>query len=124
MMTNRRQTTLVVIAALLLMPMAAPGAWAHAHLDHADPAIGSTVATAPQEVALWFTQNLEAAFSTVEVKDANGAPVAQGNAQISGNTMRIGLSALKPGTYSVHWHAISVDTHATEGTFSFHVGNQ
>ena len=51
-------------------------------------------ATAPHEVALTFTQNLEAAFSTVEVTDASGARVDEGKAQISGNTMRIGLKAL------------------------------
>jgi copper resistance protein C len=36
--------------------------------------------------------------------------------------MRIGLKALPPGTYKVNWHALSVDTHKTDGTFSFQVG--
>jgi copper resistance protein C len=29
---------------------------------------------------------------------------------------------LSPGTYKVHWQALSVDTHKTQGSFSFHVG--
>jgi methionine-rich copper-binding protein CopC len=29
---------------------------------------------------------------------------------------------LSPGTYRVHWHVLSVDTHKTEGSFSFRVG--
>jgi methionine-rich copper-binding protein CopC len=107
---------------LLLVTLAAPAAWAHAHLDHANPAADSTVTTAPQEVALWFTQNLEPAFSSVEVTDGSGARVDAGKAQISGNTMRIGLKALGPGSYRVRWHALSVDTHTTEGSFTFHVG--
>jgi methionine-rich copper-binding protein CopC len=97
---------------------------AHAHLDHAVPAVGSTVATAPQNVMLTFTQNLEAAFSAVEVTDHSGARVDQGEAKISGNTMQIGLKSLAPGTYTVHWHAVSVDTHKTQGDFSFRVGSQ
>jgi methionine-rich copper-binding protein CopC len=40
------------------------------------------------------------------------------------NVMRIGLRRLPPGTYRVLWRALSVDTHTTEGSFSFHVGGQ
>ena len=77
----------------------AAAAQAHAFLDHASPLVGSTVPAAPHEVTLSFTQNLEPAFSTVEVTDASGARVDQGKAQISGNTMRVGLKSLGPGTY-------------------------
>jgi len=112
----------LAIPSLLLIALATGAAYAHAVLDHATPVAGSTVATAPREIALTFTQNLEPAFSTVQVTDANGARVDQGKPQISGNTMRIGLKPLTPGPYQVHWHALSVDTHKTEGNFSFTVG--
>ena len=46
-----------IVAALLVMALGAPAAYAHAHLDHAVPAVGSTVSTAPTEVSLFFTQN-------------------------------------------------------------------
>ena len=114
--------TLVIIVSLLLTAFGAAGAQAHAFLDHASPLVGSTVTTAPRELSLWFTQNLEAAFSNVEVLDANGNRVDQGKPSISGNTMRVGLKALSPGTYRVRWHALSVDTHTTQGSFTFHVG--
>jgi methionine-rich copper-binding protein CopC len=114
---------LLVIAALLFVPLAITAARAHAFLDHASPLVGSTVASAPHEVALTFTQNLEPAFSTVEVTDGNGARVDQGKASVSGNTMRIGLKAIGAGSYKVNWHALSVDTHTTQGSFSFRVGN-
>jgi copper resistance protein C len=113
---------LITIVSLCLAAFATGAAHAHAFLDHASPLVGSTVPTAPHELSLWFTQNLEPAFSTVEVTDANGARVDQGKAQISANTMRIGLKPLARGSYKVHWHALSVDTHTTEGSFTFHVG--
>src|ERR1700744_1011104 len=115
-----------LIAALALLALGAPNgaAQAHAFLDHATPLVGSTVATAPHEVSLSFTQNLEPSFSTVEVTDANGARVDQGKASIIGSTMRVGLKSLSPGSYKVHWHALSVDTHTTQGTFTFHVGGR
>jgi methionine-rich copper-binding protein CopC len=112
----------LVIGCLLVPAFCSGAARAHAVLDHASPSVDSTVPSAPHEVTLWFTQNLEPAFSTVQVTDANGAGVDQGKPQVSGATMRIGLKALPPGSYKVHWHALSVDTHTTEGNFSFRVG--
>jgi hypothetical protein len=113
---------IALMTLLALMPFGPTGARAHAFLDHADPRVGSTVSTAPRELSLSFTQQLEPAFSSADVHDANGARVDQGKAQISGSTMHVGLKPLGPGTYKVHWHALSVDTHTTEGSFSFRVG--
>ena len=72
---------------------------------------------------LTFTQNLEPAFSSVEVSDAKGARVDQGKPRVNATTMRVGLKPLSPGTYHVHWQVTSVDTHTTEGSFSFQVGH-
>ena len=112
----------LLLVSLFLMPLTPIAARAHAFLDHASPLVGSTVPTAPHEVVLTFTQNLEQAFSTAQVIDSSGARVDQGKAQVSGNTMTVGLKALGPGSYKVHWHALSVDTHTTEGAFTFTVG--
>jgi methionine-rich copper-binding protein CopC len=112
----------ITIVSLLLLALGTGAARAHAFLDHTSPLVGSTVPTAPHELSLWFTQNLEPAFSTVQVTDSSGARVDQGKAQILTNTMRIGLKAIGPGTYHVHWRALSVDTHTTEGNFTFYVG--
>jgi methionine-rich copper-binding protein CopC len=107
---------------VLLTALAGTTAEAHAFLDHAEPRVGSTVPTAPRELSLSYTQNLEPAFSAVEVTDANGKRVDLGKPTISSSVMRVGLKPLSPGTYTVRWHVLSVDTHTTEGSFSFHVG--
>ena len=113
---------LLIAVSLLFIALAPVAAQAHAFLDHASPLVGSTVPTAPHAVVLTFTQSLEAAFSTAQVTDSSGARVDQGKAQVSGNTMTVGLKALGPGSYKVRWHALSVDTHTTEGAFTFTVG--
>lgn len=114
----------ILLTSLLLATFSNVAAHAHAFLDHASPLVGSTVASAPREVSLTFTQNLESAFSSLQVTDANGARVDQGKAQVSGNTMRVGLKSLAPGTYWVRWQALSVDTHKTEGSFTFTLGGR
>ncbi len=108
--------------ALLLLLLGTRDAGAHAHLDRSEPRVDSTATPAPREVSLSFTEGLEPTFSAVEVRDAEGARVDEGKAQVSGRTMRVGLKALPPGTYKVYWRALSVDTHKTEGTFTFRVG--
>jgi methionine-rich copper-binding protein CopC len=103
-----------------------PSARAHAFLDHASPAVGSSVPTAPPVVTLWFTQDLEPAFSDVTVTNEAGQRVDLGNARIpqgSPAELQIALKPLPPGTYLVSWHVVSVDTHPTEGTFTFDVGS-
>jgi copper resistance protein C len=99
----------------------ASAAHAHAMLDHASPAVGSTVARSPGQVTLTFTEKLEPTFSGAEVRSASGARVDQGKS-VSGNVMRIRLKGLAPGTYRVIWYALSVDTHSTQGSFTFRVG--
>jgi copper resistance protein C len=116
---------LVVASSALFLLFGAEAAWPHAFLDHAEPRVGGSVAVAPRQLSLWFTQDLEPAFSTVQVQNAAGGRVDQGKPRIGpANVMHVGLRPLPPGTYKVLWHALSVDTHTTEGSFSFHVGSR
>ena len=116
--------TLAIIASLLIASVFADTAQAHAFLDHASPLVGSTVQTAPRELTLTFTQNLEPAFSTVQVIGPNGQRADAGKPQISGNTMRVAIRASGSGAYHVRWHALSVDTHTTQGSYTFTVGGK
>jgi copper resistance protein C len=111
----------VVLASAALTLATAPAS-AHAHLSRAEPRVDSTVAPAPKEVTLSFTERLESVFSAIEVTDAAGARIDEGEPRISGSVMSIDLKPLPPGVYKVHWRALSVDTHKTEGTFVFQVG--
>ena len=116
-----RFSTIVGIIPVMLL-LATGEATAHAFLDHAEPRVGNTVATAPHEVTLWFTQKLEPAFSTVTVTNTAGQRVDAGKTRVSGSQMSVALRSTGPGTYHVTWHVLSVDTHTSEGNFTFKVG--
>ncbi len=121
-MITRTICAAVFVAALFIAPAAVQ---AHAFLDHSDPAVGSTVPTAPGVLHIWYTQELEPAFSWVHVTDKSGASVVDGTSAVdpkNNQEMDVKLKALPPGTYTVQWHALSVDTHTTEGDFTFQVG--
>jgi copper resistance protein C len=122
---NAHRLTILAASLTLVLVLAGPRAQAHAHLGRASPAVGATVATAPKTVTLWFTESLEPAFSTIEVRNAQGAAVQAGKASVDPEDhteLRVALKPLPPGTYKVIWRVLSVDTHRTQGDFTFSVG--
>jgi len=97
---------------------------AHAFLKRAEPAVGGTVHTSPEAVRIWFTENIETAFSTIQVFDASGKEVDKRNVHLDRSSqalLRVSLPPLGAGTYKVVWRVVSVDTHVTKGNFTFRV---
>jgi copper resistance protein C len=111
-------------AAAALLLQAAP-LFAHAFPTHAEPRVGSTVAAPPAKVTIWFDGDIEGAFSKIEVYNSANQRVDKNDARVdpaNRNKLEVTLSPLPSGTYHVHWTALSVDTHVTEGAFMFTVG--
>ena len=119
-----RRIIAAVLAANIALIAAGPAAQAHAFLDHASPAVGSTVPTPPQQIRIFFTQGIEPAFSRIELATAQGQPIQTSPATVDpSDNMQLVLAVprLAPGRYRVTWHVVSVDTHPTEGTFEFEI---
>ncbi len=111
---------LTLAAAACLIGQAA---LAHAFLDRASPAVGSEVSGSPPSLNLTYTEPVEPLFSTVQVTDSSGARVDEGTPVPlqDGRVLSVKLKTLHPGAYAVEWHVTSVDTHKTEGHFTFTV---
>ncbi|ABB12873.1 copper homeostasis periplasmic binding protein CopC [Burkholderia lata] len=118
-------TRLAAIVATGAIVAAAPvAASAHGKLESAAPATGSTVDTAPDTLRLIFNEDLEPAFSSVKVSDANGNAVTQEKAKVDAanpRVMTVALPKLAPGAYTVQWAAMTADAHRTKGTYTFRV---
>ena len=123
-MNDRRTKYLTAVLATipLLLLLVGGQAAAHAMLERAEPRVGNTVAMAPRDVTLWFTQKLEAAFSTISVTDPAGQRIDTGKARVSGNQMSVSIRAGGAGMYRVIWRALSADAHTTDSSFTFQVG--
>ena len=118
----RRAKVLAFAVTCLLLSASQVGA--HAFLDHAAPAVGSTVHGSPSQLKLWFTQQLEPAFSSAQVLDKSGKRVDKADAKVDASdasVLLVSLPQLAPGKYKVTWRVLSVDTHVTEGDFTFDV---
>lgn len=113
--------TRTVLGFVAIMLAVTGPASAHAFLEHSNPGAGAVLTAAPKILTLDFTEELEPSFSTATVSDASGHPVTSAAADISGTRISLTLPDLKPGKYRVTWHAVSVDTHRTQGSFAFTV---
>ena len=119
---NRRHLIIASLAAVACVTCT-PAA-AHAFLDHAEPRVGSTVRESPHSVRLWFTEPIEPAFSRMHVVDASDKAVDAGDSHVDASdatVLVVDVPALPPGTYRVRWRVVSVDTHVTEGDFTFEI---
>ncbi|MGA2793916.1 MAG: copper homeostasis periplasmic binding protein CopC [Roseiarcus sp.] len=113
------------ILASLAFALSATMAFAHAQLQKAVPAVGGTAIAAPTEIRLKFSEGVEPRFSGITLTTEAGVAQPTGQPSVdpaddSVLVVKIG-QALKPGVYTVTWHAVSVDTHRTQGAFNFTV---
>ena len=110
---------------MLVAMLVAVEAGAHAFIDKTQPAVGGTVKQSPPEVELSFTEALEAKFSRVQVFDATGKEVDKKDGHADPRDAKrliVSLPAgLSAGAYKVVWHAVSIDTHVTDGNFTYRV---
>jgi copper(I)-binding protein len=124
-----RKTSRLILVTPILAASMGP-AFAHAYLQSAVPAVDSTVTQTPNEITIAFTGAIEPRFSTIEVTGPDAQRVDDARPHLAeGDATRLSVGlrslppghGLPPGTYTVAWHATSVDTHQTDGGYRFTV---
>lgn len=115
------------MATLSFLAMLMPGlAQAHAAFVRSDPSPGANLDKPPQQVTIWFSQEL-ARESEIKVFDKAGQRRNLDNTQVSfadPKSMTTGLRTLSPGAYRADWESVSLeDGDRDKGTFSFLVGD-
>lgn len=120
-LTRRTLTSVLLLASLATIT----NAYAHAHLKDETPAANGT-APAPKELRLSFSEGVEAKFTKVTITD-DGEPVAIKSIETDPSDQKLLIitpeQPLKAGEYKVEWQAVSVDTHKSEGNYSFKVSD-
>ena len=98
---------------------------AHSFPEKETPAAGQKLASPPSEIIIDFDAPIEKLFAKLEVTGADGQNLAVGAPQVSDDGIRLSikLGALKPGDYTVKWAVLCIDTHHTNGSYTFTVAN-
>ncbi|SJM94811.1 copper resistance CopC family protein [Crenothrix polyspora] len=111
---------LAVIAGLVLSDFA----YAHAILVKSQPVKDASVAVAPTQVDVWFNDKVGSEYKALAVIDSNGTRFD--NKDVTQEAfdpahMFATLKPLPPGTYTVRYRVVSIDTHIVTGKFQFSV---
>ena len=117
---------LLLAPALLAIALSIPiPATAHSFPEEESPKAGQKLSAPPSEVTIKFDAPIEKLFAKLEVTGAEGQNLAVGAPQVSddGIQLSVKLGALKPGDYTVKWAVVCIDTHHTNGSYTFSVGS-
>lgn len=91
--------------------LGAPAAHAHDLLVSSSPEDGDILQAAPEELVLSFNNEPLEQGAAVEVTDADGAVVAEGEPTYAGLDVVLDLPPLDAGDYEVSWTVVSSDGH-------------
>jgi copper transport protein len=113
-----------VVGALAFLPMVAS---AHAVLLKTTPSGTESLGAAPAQVQLLFSEPLDPVFSSVQVRNAEGQVVDQGDSRVDPENEQLLEASLTPGlpngVYTVDWRSLSaIDVHPDQGQYSLFVG--
>jgi copper transport protein len=113
----------LALCLIFLLPSIAS---AHAILLRSEPRQDARLNPPPSQVRMWFSEDLNPAFSTAVVVNANNQRVDKKNAHVSvGNTQEMDVTLtpdLPPSVYAVVWRTDSADDgHILTGSFLFTV---
>ncbi len=116
-------TLMVFVASLLVTG----NALAHALLLRSLPVANSELPQSPEKIEMWFSEPLEADFSSARLLTTSGEEIRIDSAELDPNDpthITVSLSQLDPGIYTVAWKTLSrTDGHEWYGSFPFTVLN-
>jgi len=106
---------------MLTLTCATGEARAHSFPEEQHPSAGQTLTAPPSEIRIKFDAPIEKLFAKLQVLDADGKDHVVGAPEISSDGIELTskVEAMKPGDYTVRWSVVCVDTHHTEGSYSF-----
>jgi methionine-rich copper-binding protein CopC len=93
---------------------------AHAHLQKATPAEGSTLTASPPALELTFSEAARVTALWIQ-RDQEPKQPLKNLPTTSDPRLRVELPALIPGAYSVTWRVLGADGHVTSGALHFRI---
>ena len=113
----------ILLALLAAVAAGSRAAHADAGLVRSEPPDGVTLASAPGEFHLWFSEDIVPSFSAVEVLDAHGTSVPEASVRPDPDApagLLVDLPTLPPGAYTLLWKTLSqADGHPSQGMVLF-----
>ena len=118
-MNLRRLATVLLLSGVAVVATATP-AFAHAELTGSSPAQNASLAEAPQQVQLTFSEAVTLPDNPVTVAGPEGASWTAGTASIAGAVVTVPVTPSGPaGAYTLTYNVVSDDGDPISGTVQF-----
>jgi len=97
--------------------------YAHSFPEQETPSAGAMLTEPPAQVSIKYDAPIEKLFASLEVLNSAGHNVAIGQPEVSpdGWKLSVAVNKLQPGEYTVQWRVVCIDSHHTQGSYSFTV---
>lgn len=117
---GRRLTSILALLTLVLWFSGGTQPAFAFDLVSADPAVNSTITTAPSAVTLTFSSEVTDTGSSLTVRAPSGIAVDDGSLLIDGTSALVGIKKLEEGgRYTVTYQFMSIDGEVLSGSYSF-----
>lgn len=114
-----------LLIVILCLAMAMPGlVFAHPKIVRTEPSADAQLKVVPPVIRIFFDEEIEAEFSTVQLFDSQRRQVDSGGSGRSASDatiLELPLPVLGPGLYTVVWQTVGSDGHKIIGNFVFTV---
>lgn len=109
----------------LFLAMSPAASYAHADLVETVPAEGEAATTAPEELRLVFSDDIELAFARVEITGPDETAIETGPLTHDGDDAKTivvpVIGELTSGTYNVAWSVVASDGHRMDGSYTIEI---
>ncbi len=126
-MNGKRLRGMVLVGVMLAALWGVGRVFAHANLLRAQPGPNAVLKFSPPEIRLWFSEPLEAQFSKINLRDADGNILNTPPSFVDPtDPMQMVLvpGELPEGLYTVVWRALSAaDGHPSLGSYPIVIGD-
>ncbi|QTJ64727.1 copper resistance protein CopC [Rhodococcus sp. ZPP] len=114
------RAVLVAAAVFACAALTAGPGMAHAALESSNPADGTQIDAAPDNVTLVFNQDIQPNFAALTVVGSDGAQWGRSEPAVDGRLLSVDLDGLgAAGQYTVAFRVVSSDGHPIAGTYTF-----
>ncbi len=124
---NLKKISAITLMVLVASLLGTGNALAHALLLRSLPVANSELPQPPEKIEMWFSEPLEADFSSARLLSTSGEEIRIDTVELDSNDpthITVLLSQLDPGIYTVAWKTLSrTDGHEWYGSFPFTVLN-
>lgn len=116
----------IIFGALLLVWACLPGnVSAHAYISQSTPLQDAELSSSPSEIRITFTEKIDTKLSTITLSNSSDGSKIAGKLSSDGDfTLVYTIPKLGNGIYKVVWQVLSLDTHVTDGSYRFAVGEK